>query len=178
MYAKMKITAAAAALMLAAGYAAAENGVMNDLEIAHTAYTAGAIDIRYAHLALAISEDAGVREFAATMIRDHGAVNDAAAMLVQQLNVTPQDNDLSRALVEQAAQKRSDLRGLNGKAFDCAYAENELAYHQLVNQTVEGNFIPAATVPELKALLSEALATFKVHEGHAERMVAVLNCGA
>jgi putative membrane protein len=172
------ILVATAALALTAGYASAENGVMNDLEIAHSAYTAGTIDIRYAHLALAISEEPSVREFAATMIRDHGAVNDAALALVQELNVTPQDNDLSRALVNGAAQKRAELRGLDGKAFDCVYAQNELAYHQLVNQTVEGNFIPAATVPQLKTLLSEALTTFKVHQGHAEQMVAWLGCGA
>ena len=37
---------------------------LNDLEIAHTAYTADNIDIRYAHLALAISTNPAVREFA------------------------------------------------------------------------------------------------------------------
>ncbi len=30
---------------------------LNDLQIAHIAYTAGNIDIRYAHLALALSEE-------------------------------------------------------------------------------------------------------------------------
>lgn len=160
------------------GMAKSNDMALNDLEIAHSAYTAGNIDIRYAHLALAISEDPGVQEFARTMIRDHSAVNDAAVALVQKLDVTPQDNALSRALVDGAAQKRAELQELDGKAFDCAYAENELAYHQLVNQTVEEDFIPNATVPELKTLLADALATFKAHEGHAERMVAGLNCGA
>ena len=37
---------------------------LNDLEIAHVAYTADNIDIRYAHLALAISKNPAVREFA------------------------------------------------------------------------------------------------------------------
>jgi putative membrane protein len=91
--------------------------------------------------------------------------------------VTPQDNALSRALVKGAAQKRAELVSLKGQAFDCAYATNELGYHQVVNQTVEGNFIPQVTVPELKDLLADALVTFKVHEGHAESMVASLNCG-
>ncbi len=170
------LLAAAAAVVLTVTPANAENGVLNDLEIAHAAYTAGEIDVRYAHLALAISENASVREFAATMIRDHSAVNEAALTLVGQLNVTPQDNDLSRVLVDTATQKRAELKAMEGKAFDCAYAQNELVYHQLVNETVEGHFIPSATVPELKALLSEALATFKVHEGHAEHMVAALGC--
>lgn len=149
---------------------------MNDLEIAHTAYTAGQLDIRYAHLALAVSENADVRSFAETMIRDHSAVNSAAVDLITELNVTPQDNDLSRALVQGAADKRAELMGLSGSAFDCAYAQNELGYHQVVNKTVEDSFIPAVTVAPLKELLTDALATFKVHEGHAEQMVSNLQC--
>ncbi|AAV93577.1 DUF4142 domain-containing protein [Ruegeria pomeroyi] len=150
---------------------------MNDLEIAHTAYTAGQLDIRYAHLALAVSDNAEVRAFAETMIRDHTAVNAAAGDLITKLNVTPQDNDLSRTLVKGAADKRAELISLSGKAFDCAYAQNELGYHQVVNKTVEGVFIPAVTVEPLKDLLSDALVTFKVHEGHAEQMVNGLQCG-
>lgn len=149
---------------------------MNDLEIAHTAYTAGGIDIRYAHLALAISENEAVREFAQTMIRDHTAVNDAAGALIAELNVTPQDNALSQTLVEGAAAKRAELMALAGKAFDCAYATNELGYHQVVNKTVAESFIPAVTVEPLKALLEDALVTFRAHEQHAEQMVAGLSC--
>jgi putative membrane protein len=158
------------------GLAAKANEPMNDLEIAHTAYTAGGLDIRYAHLALAISSNEAVREFAQTMIRDHTAVNEAAAALIAELNVTPQDNALSKALVEGATAKRAELMALNGNAFDCAYATNELAYHQIVNQTVAKTFIPAVTVAPLKALLEDALVTFRAHEQHAEHMVAVLAC--
>lgn len=150
---------------------------MNDLEIAHTAYTAGNLDIRYAHLALAHSDNKSVREFAELMLRDHKAVNDGAIALVTKLKVTPQDNDLSKALVKGAEENREKFSKLKGKAFDCAYAKNELGYHQLVNKTVEQKFIPEATVPELKALLTDALATFKAHEGHAGHMVRELNCG-
>lgn len=167
-------------LGLAVGLIAATNayaeGHMNDLEIAHAAYTAGAIDIRYAHLALAISENEAVLDFARTMVRDHTAVNEAAGNLITELNVTPQDNELSQTLVAGAASKRSELAGLTGKAFDCAYAVNELGYHQVVNKTVEENFIPAVTVEPLKVLLQEALATFKQHEGHAKAMVSDLSC--
>ena len=106
------------------------------------------------------------------MVRDHTAVNDAAVSLIQELDVTLQDNGLSQALVQGASDKRDELAELRGKAFDCAYAQNELAYHQVVNQTIEYNFIPAVTVPQLEELLSDALVTFKVHEGHAEAMVA------
>lgn len=171
---KLTLSALAVVATVVSGVAAAEP--MNDLEIAHTAYTAGNLDIRYAHLALAISEDATVHEFASTMLRDHSAVNDQAVALITKLQVTPQDNGLSQALVKGAADKRAELMSLNGKAFDCAYAQNELGYHQVVNQTVENDFIPNVTVEPLKELLSNALVTFKLHENHANHMVKKLDC--
>ena len=61
------------------------------------------------------------------------------ASLINELNVTPQDNALSRSLVDGAAAKRAELASLAGNAFDCAYAQNELAYHQVVNATVARN---------------------------------------
>jgi putative membrane protein len=56
-------------------------------------------------------------------------------MLLAKLNVKPQDNGFSRALIAGATIKKAELAALNGKAFDRAFAANELAYHQIVNQT-------------------------------------------
>lgn len=145
---------------------------LNDLEIAHVAYTAGTIDIRYAHLALAISENPEIRSFAETMIRDHTAVNDQAVALVQKLSITPQDNFMSQSLVAGSKDIVNELRQLSGSAFDKRYAANELGYHQTVNSVVGGTFIPNAQTPELKALLKSALKTFEVHEGHAAAMAS------
>lgn len=141
-----------------------------DLEIAHIAYTAGEIDIRYAHLALALSENPEIRQFARLMIQDHSAVNKKAVALAAKLKITPQDNAMSRKLNEQAATIRAELVQLRGEAFDQRYAANELAYHQMVNQVGEKQFIPSVKNAELKALLVSALKTFKVHEGHTAMM--------
>ncbi|PWE34006.1 DUF4142 domain-containing protein [Maritimibacter sp. 55A14] len=173
----MKTITLAATITTAMSGAAFADEPMNDLEIAHTAYTAGQLDIRYAHLALALSENDAVRQFAETMIRDHAAVNAAAGNLIAELKVVPQDNPLSQALVEGAAAKRAEFAALSGHSFDCAYATNELGYHQLVNKTVAESFIPAVTVEPLRDLLADALETFRAHEAHAEHMVEGLQCG-
>ncbi|MGV7227275.1 MAG: DUF4142 domain-containing protein [Nitrospirales bacterium] len=151
---------------------AKEAPAFNDLEIAHIAYTAGAIDIRYAHLALALSEDPEVLEFAELMVRDHTAVNKKALALVKKLNIMPQDNAMSQQLLKGAADIRQELSQLRGEAFAKRYAANELGYHKTVNGVVENTFIPTAQNAELKALLKGALQTFKVHQGHAESMNA------
>ena len=145
-------------------------GGPNDLEIAHIAYTAGNIDIRYAHLALALSDNPEVRQFAELMIRDHTAVNNKALALVNKLQITPQDNATSQQLSQRANEIRNELSKLRGDAFAKRYAANELEYHKFVNNAVENAFIPNAKNSELKALLTSALQTFKVHEGHAASM--------
>lgn len=149
---------------------AKDTPAFNDLEIAHIAYTAGAIDIRYAHLALALAEDPEVLKFAELMVRDHTAVNKKALALVKKLQITPQDNGMSQQLVKGAADIRKELSQLRGSAFAKRYAANELSYHKAVNQAVEKTLIPTAQNAELKALLTGALQTFKVHQGHAEVM--------
>lgn len=167
----------AAAMIGAGGSALAADPTpadLNDLEIAHVAYTAGTIDIRYAHLALAISENPDVRNFAETMVRDHSAVNDQALALVKELKITPKDNFMSQSLLAGSRKTLDELRRLDGAEFDRRYAANELGYHKAVNGAVGDVFIPNAKTPKLKALLRSALKTFKTHQAHAEQMVAGL----
>jgi putative membrane protein len=148
-----------------------------DPQIAHIAYTAGAIDIKAAELALKTSSNESIRSFAADMVRDHKAVNDKAMALLKKLNVTPQDNDTSKGLVEQADAKAAELAKLSGSAFDKAYAENEVAFHKLVNDALATTLIPSAGNEELKSLLETGLKIFKGHQHHAEGMASKLNGG-
>ncbi len=169
------LLALAAALGLLATSAVAQSPAeLSDTEIAHVAYTADAIDIRYAHLAMALSDNPQVRAFAETMIRDHTAVNEQALALLAKLKAEPQDNFLSATLQENAQKLIDEMSKLRGKAFDRRYAENELAYHRAVNDLVENTFIPNIDNDEVKALFEAGLQIFKAHEGHAEHMVEKL----
>lgn len=144
---------------------------LNDLEIAHVAYTADNIDIRYAHLALAISENPAIHDFARTMIRDHTAVNEQALALLNKLDAQPQDNFLSQSLEVGADALIDEMSRLRGDEFDRRYAENELAYHQAVNGLVADAFIPNIENAEVKALFEQGLQIFQAHEKHAEMMI-------
>ena len=169
----MKHLLAATAIAITAAVPALANdpATLSDTEIAHVAYVADNIDIRYAHLALAISTNPEIHEFANTMIRDHEAVNAAALELLDKLGAQAQDNFLSQKLAADSEGIINKLSQLRGAEFDRAYAENELGYHQAVNNLVENTFIPNIDNPEVKALFEQGLEIFKVHEGHAEMMV-------
>ena len=145
-----------------------------DPQIAHIAYTASVIDIEAAKLAVEKSKTPEVVDFANGMIRDHEAVNVQALDLVKKLNVTPEDNDTSKALAQAAAAKKGELAALEGAAFDKAYIDNEVAYHKQVNGALETLLIPSAENPELKALLETGLKLFQGHQQHAEHVAAGL----
>ena len=166
----LKFITAVSVLVVGCAVANAQSAKPNDAQIAHIAYTADTIDIKAAQLALEKSKNKEVRMFAEDMVRDHTAVNEQALALVKKLNVTPEDNDTSKALLKQAAEKEASLKELKGAAFDKAYAQNEIAYHKAVNGALQNTLIPSASNAELKDLLSTGLKIFQGHEQHAEHL--------
>jgi putative membrane protein len=168
---------AAALLMVVSATSLQAQADLTDVEMAHVAVTANNIDIAYAHLALALSENAAVRRFAETMIRDHSAVNEQVAALARELGVQAQDNALSRQLLADAAGIKDRLSRLRDAEFDRAYARNELDYHRAVNGVVADAFIPNADHAKVKQAFEAALAIFRGHEKHAEMVVTELGAG-
>jgi putative membrane protein len=151
---------------------------LSDVEIAHAAYTADELDIAYAKIALEKSKTPAIREFAELMVKDHTAANEAALALVKKLGVTPKDNAFSQTLAKNGEAKKAELRGLSGAAFDRAYAQNELAYHQVVVKTVAEQWIPTIQNAEFKQVRTGANEIFKVHQAHAQHMVDGLKTAA
>jgi putative membrane protein len=170
----LRLSAAVAALSLVSGAAMAQAAKPTDPQIAHIAYTAGVIDINAAKQAMTKASNKEVKAFAQDMVRDHEAVNKQALDLVKKLNVTPEDNDTSKALSKQAADKLAELNKLSGAAFDKAYVANEVAYHKAVNSALETQLIPSASNAELKGLLQTGLKIFQGHQQHAEMVAAKL----
>jgi putative membrane protein len=110
----LRLSAAIAAISLLSGTAFAQGAKPTDPQIAHIAYTAGVIDIAAAKQALAKTSNKDVKAFAEDMVRDHEAVNKQALDLVKKLNVTPEDNDTSKTLSKNAADKLAELGKLKG----------------------------------------------------------------
>ena len=165
---------AAAALMFAAPAAIAADSGPSDAEIAHIAYTAGALDVAAGQQALQKSRDPQVRAFAEAMVRDHQAVNDQALALVKKLGVTPADNATSQALSKAAGETLAKLGTLDGAAYDRAYIANEVAFHGTVNGALKSTLIPSADNEELKTLLETGLTLFGEHQAHAGQLATKL----
>ena len=170
----VRLSVAIATLSLLSSAAMAQAAKPTDPQIAHIAYTAGVIDINAAKQALSKASKKEVRAFAQDMVRDHEAVNKQALDLVKKLKVTPEDNDTSKTLSKNAADKLAELKKLKGAEYDKAYVVNEVAYHKAVNSALETQLIPSANNAELKSLLQTGLKIFQGHQQHAEQVAAKL----
>ena len=160
--------AADSAAMAAADTAPAAAPALNDAQIAHIAVTANAIDSAAGAWVVGRRPAAAAKDFARTMGRDHGAVNKQAVALATKLGVTPEDNDVSRQLQDGAQQARTALEGLTGAAFDRAYMDREVTYHQAVIDALNQTLIPGAQNAELKQLLTSVAPNFDAHLARAK----------
>jgi putative membrane protein len=159
----------------AAAPAAPAAPTLNDAQIAHIAVTADAIDSTAGVLATHKATSKAVKDFAQSMVNDHGAVNRQAVALATKLHVTPEDNDVSKQLRSGAEQNIANLKGKSGAAFDSAYIDHEVAYHQAVLDALDQTLIPQTQNAELKGLLVKVRPSFAAHLALAKRIQSDLS---
>jgi putative membrane protein len=143
---------------------------VTDAQIAHIVVTANAIDSSFGVLARQKGSSQAVKDFAQTMITDHGNVNRQAVDLAQRLNVTPEANATSTQLQQAADSARTAMEGLSGAAFDSAYIAREVAYHQAVLDALDNTLIPGAQNADLKKLLQDTRPAFVAHLDRAKQV--------
>ena len=141
-----------------------------DPQIAMIVVTADNVDIAAGKLAAKKTSNPKVKEFAELMVRDHTSVNNQATELAKKLNVTPEESPTSKSLKSDGVKTLAKLRGLSGAAFDKAYINNEVTYHEAVIKAVDNTLIPNAKTAEIKALLESGRPIFVSHLNHAKEV--------
>jgi putative membrane protein len=170
---KLHTLSLAAALLALTPFATAAQAP-SDAQIAAIVVTANQVDIDAGKLADSKSSNKEVKAFAQRMIADHGSVNKSATELVTKLKVKPEANATSNALKKGGDDALDRLKGLKGAAFDKAYVDNEVTYHQSVLDAIDQTLIPSAKNAELKALLVKVRPAFVAHLEHAKHLQASL----
>ena len=166
-------TVVIAGLFLAPAASLSAQGI-NDAQIASIVVTANQVDIDAGKLATTQASSPEVKKFGQQMVTDHTGVNKQATELVTKLKVTPQDNPTSASLKSGGAENVANLKKLKGAAFDKAYVDHEVAYHQQVIDALDKTLIPNASNAELKALLVKVRPAFVAHLEHAKHVQSSL----
>jgi len=134
---------------------------------------ANATDSSAGAIAATKGTSASVKTFAQDMMRDHHALRVAGQDLAKKLNVTPElpagDNSAAAA-----AAWRDSLNAMpKGAAWDKAYMDHEVTYHEAVLATATAA-LGAAQNAELKALIEKAAPNIQGHLDHAKAEQAKL----
>jgi putative membrane protein len=149
----MKVSAIITAGLLCFTPAVISAQTVSDAQIASIVVTANQVDIDAGKLAASKATNPEVKKFGQQMVTDHTSVNKQATALVKKLKVTPEDNPTSQSLKSDGDKNLAHLKTLEGAAFDKAYIDNEVTYHQAVIDAIDKTLIPSAQNAELKALL-------------------------
>ncbi len=170
----MKVSAVivAGAFCLTAASLSAQT--VSDSQIASIVVTANQVDVDAGKLAAAKATSPEVKKFGQQMVTDHTGVNKQATELVTKLKVTPEDNPTSQSLKAGGDKNVANLKTLKGAAFDKAYIDNEVTYHQAVIDAIDKTLIPSAQNAELKALLVKVRPAFVAHLEHAKMIQSSL----
>jgi putative membrane protein len=120
-------------------------------------------DIETSQIALKKSRNQEVRAFAEMMVRDHDAVRQLGRDLARKLDVTPTPPGKDFALYVDHVATMKRLRAAKGRAFDKAYIDHEVRYHQAVIDAVTTQLLPATKNAEVKALETKVAPNFVAH---------------
>jgi putative membrane protein len=145
-----------------------------DPQIAAIVVTANQVDIDAGALAESQASSPQVKAFGKQMVTDHAGVNKQATELVVKLGVKPEDSATAQSLKKGGEENVNHLKQLKGAAFDKAYVDHEVAYHQQVLDAVDNALIPNAKNEQLKALLVKVRPAFVAHLEHAKHLQSTL----
>lgn len=116
---------------------------------------------------------AEIKSFGKDMMRDHHALRKAGQDLAKKLNVTPAMPAGDTSAAAASAWKDSLTTMPAGAAWDKAYINHEVAYHQAVLNTAQ-TALGAAQNAELKALIEKAAPNIQAHLDHAKSIQSKL----
>lgn len=151
------------------GANASANATLSDPNIVYILDQANASDSARGRLAETKGTSADVKNFGRLMVGEHHALRQQGQQLAKKLNVTPQapPNDQSEA------QAKTEMDSLNavakGKAWDKAYIDYEVNYHQAVLETAT-KALGAAQNQELKDLIQKAAPVIQKHLDRAKQI--------
>ena len=155
---------------LAAAALSAQSKAIDDATIVAIFDAANTYDIETGALAEKKTKNHDIHEFAEMLQRDHKAVRQQGRDLAASLKVTPTPpSDFALAKAHAAAMAK--LRSLSGAAFDRAFLQNEVDFHNAVINAVTTTLLPATQNAQLKDLETKVAPAFVAHRDRAQSLL-------
>jgi len=165
---------AAAALVAAplafAQPAAAQGAKLDDPTIIAIFDAANTWDMETGAIAQKKGTTKEVRDYGEMIARDHKAVRQLGRDLATKLGVTPTPPK-NFGMAKDHAAAVSQLQAANGKAFDRAFLQHEVAFHKAVIDAINTTLLPSLQNQEAKDLVKKVAPAFQAHMAEAQNLL-------
>ena len=143
---------------------------LDDATIVAIFDAANTYDMETGALAAKKGSTQAVRDFGKQLTGDHTTVRQQGRDLATHLHVTPTPpKDFALAGAHVDAMKK--LSALEGKAFDKAFLEHEVAFHKAVIDAVTTTLLPALKNQDVKDLVTRVAPAFNAHMMAAQHLL-------
>ncbi|HET9012590.1 MAG TPA: DUF4142 domain-containing protein [Gemmatimonadaceae bacterium] len=136
---------------------------MPDANTAAILLTSHNADLAAARIATTRARHRDVKLLARNLVTDHSSMSATLSRLVDDLDLTPREDDVSRLLRDQSAARRDTLRTLSGQAFDSAYVESEVRFHQEMLVAIDRVFLPSVRSARLREYVTMMRPAISAH---------------
>jgi putative membrane protein len=159
-----------AAMTLVFSFTTKAHAAPSENEIADIVHTANDMEIKAAKGAKSQATNPEVKEFAQHMITAHETNNKEIKEVTKKEKIRPRSNETSKDIKKDASSKWSDIKKMEGAAFDKAYIDQQVAMHQQLLQDLENIYIPAATNADFKDFLTKTKDHVQQHLSEAQNI--------
>ena len=143
------------------------NSGWTDANVVDVLSVANQGEVDYSQIGVDKATNPSVKQYAQTMVKDHGAMLDAVKSLAGKLNVVPASNDKANNLKEESTKDINDLNGKTGKDFDKEFMEEQVDMHQETLDLLT-DLDGRTTSADLKAAIAEAKPKVQAHLDQAK----------
>lgn len=174
-----RILTAAAVVVLVSGfglvhltttYAQGSASKLDDPTIVAIFDAANTYDIETGSLAVSKGQSRAVRDFGGMLVRDHRNVRAQGRKLANSLHVIPTPpKDFALAKAHVSAMR--SLRAAKRKAFDRAFLQHEVDYHNAVIDAITKTLLPATQNAQVKDLETKVAPAFVAHRDRAQSLL-------
>lgn len=164
------VAALAAAPLAFAQPAAAQGTKLDDPTIVAIFDAANTWDMETGAIAEKKGTTKEVRDYGEMIARDHKAVRQLGRDLAAKLHVTPTPPK-NFGMAKDHAAAVSQLQAANGKAFDRAFLQHEVAFHKAVLDAMNTTLLPSLQNQEVKDLVTKVEPAFTAHMMAAQNLL-------
>ncbi len=148
---------------------------LTDEQILAITNTLNSAEVEEGKVAAGKAKNGEVKKYAQMMVKHHGEAKTKQAALVKKAKLTPQESDMTAALVSENKKGLDELKTKSGSDFDKSYVDAQIKEHKEVLDTIDTKLIPQAKSADVKTFVAGMRPTIVHHLEEAQKLQTLLN---